>query len=103
MLTILSEFVDAILAQARRDHPVESCGVIAGPAGSDCPMRLIPMRNAAQSPTHSTSIRKNNSRSGERWKLAAKNRSCSITRIPVPALTRAGTTCASLPNRRRTT
>ncbi|AMP39912.1 Mov34/MPN/PAD-1 family protein [Ralstonia solanacearum] len=50
MLIILSEFVDAILAQARRDHPVESCGVITGPAGSDCPMRLIPMRNAAQSP-----------------------------------------------------
>ncbi len=49
MLTILSELVDAVLAQARRDHPIETCGVIAGPVGSDRPARLIPMRNAAQS------------------------------------------------------
>lgn len=49
MLIILTTLVDAMLAQARQDHPLETCGVIAGPAGSNHPMRLIPMRNAAQS------------------------------------------------------
>ncbi len=42
---------DAIVAHARRDHPDEACGVVAGPAGSDRPERLIPMVNAARSPT----------------------------------------------------
>lgn len=51
MLTILREHVDAIVAHARRDHPDEACGVIAGPVGSDRPERLVPMLNAAMSPT----------------------------------------------------
>ena len=51
MLEIRREFVDAIVAHARRDHPDEACGVIAGPAGSDRPERFIPMINAARSPT----------------------------------------------------
>lgn len=51
MLTILREHVEAIIAHARRDHPDEACGVIAGPLGSDRPERLIPMLNAAMSPT----------------------------------------------------
>jgi proteasome lid subunit RPN8/RPN11 len=42
---------DAIVAHARRDHPDEACGVVAGPAGSDRPERFIPMLNAARSPT----------------------------------------------------
>ncbi len=42
---------DAILAHARRDHPDEACGVVAGPAGSDAPTRFVPMVNAAGSPT----------------------------------------------------
>jgi len=42
---------DAIVAHARRDHPDEACGVVAGPLGSDRPERLVPMRNAARSPT----------------------------------------------------
>lgn len=40
-----------MVAQARADHPDEACGVIAGPIGSDRPERLIPMLNAARSPT----------------------------------------------------
>jgi len=36
---------------ARRDHPDEACGVVAGPAGTDRPARFIPMLNAARSPT----------------------------------------------------
>jgi proteasome lid subunit RPN8/RPN11 len=42
---------DAIVAHARRDHPDEACGVVAGPEGSDRPARFVPMINAAGSPT----------------------------------------------------
>jgi [CysO sulfur-carrier protein]-S-L-cysteine hydrolase len=42
---------DAIVAHARRDHPDEACGIVAGPAGSDRPVRFVPMLNAARSPT----------------------------------------------------
>ncbi|TNC19238.1 M67 family metallopeptidase [Amycolatopsis alkalitolerans] len=51
MLRIRRELVDEIVAHARRDHPDEACGVIAGPEGSDRPVRFIPMLNAARSPT----------------------------------------------------
>ncbi len=49
MLVMLTELVEAMMAQARADYPLETCGVIAGPEGSDSPLRLIPMRNAAKS------------------------------------------------------
>ena len=42
---------DAIVTHARRDHPDEACGVVAGPEGSDRPERFIEMVNAAGSPT----------------------------------------------------
>jgi proteasome lid subunit RPN8/RPN11 len=42
---------DAIVAHARRDHPDEACGVVAGPEASDRAVRFIPMLNAARSPT----------------------------------------------------
>ena len=42
---------DEIVAHARRDHPDEACGVVAGAEGSDDPTRFIPMLNAARSPT----------------------------------------------------
>jgi proteasome lid subunit RPN8/RPN11 len=42
---------DEIVAHARRDHPDEACGVVAGPEGSDRPVRFVPMLNAARSPT----------------------------------------------------
>lgn len=51
MLEISQDLVDAMVAHARRDHPDEACGVIAGPEGSDRPTRFIPMVNAARSPT----------------------------------------------------
>ncbi|MFJ3496479.1 Mov34/MPN/PAD-1 family protein [Streptomyces sp. NPDC086091] len=51
MLTITRDLVDRIVAHARKDHPDEACGVIAGPAGSDRPERFVPMPNAAMSPT----------------------------------------------------
>ena len=51
MLTVSQEIYDAIVAHARADHPDEACGVIAGPAGSDRPVRFIQMLNAERSPT----------------------------------------------------
>jgi proteasome lid subunit RPN8/RPN11 len=51
VLSIEDAFRDAIIEHARRDHPDEACGVIAGSAGSDRPSRFIPMLNAARSPT----------------------------------------------------
>ncbi|HET9499221.1 MAG TPA: M67 family metallopeptidase [Marmoricola sp.] len=51
MLTIDQATHDAIVAHAKRDHPDEACGVVAGPEGSDRPERFVPMLNAAGSPT----------------------------------------------------
>ncbi|MGC4748955.1 Mov34/MPN/PAD-1 family protein [Micromonospora sp. DT201] len=51
MLSIDRSIIDAIVAHARRDHPDEACGVVAGPVGSDTPTRHIPMDNAARSMT----------------------------------------------------
>jgi len=42
---------DAIVAHAKRDHPDEACGIVAGPEGSDSAERHVPMINAAGSPT----------------------------------------------------
>jgi len=51
VLRIARSTYDDIVAHARRDHPDEACGVVAGPAGSDRPERFVPMLNAARSPT----------------------------------------------------
>ncbi|MGN6473160.1 MAG: Mov34/MPN/PAD-1 family protein [Mycobacteriales bacterium] len=51
MLRIRRDLHDAIVDHARRDHPDEACGVLAGPAGSDRPERFVEMQNAERSPT----------------------------------------------------
>lgn len=51
MLTIGQAIRDAIISHARADHPDEACGVVAGPLGSDQPVRFIPMANAERSQT----------------------------------------------------
>jgi [CysO sulfur-carrier protein]-S-L-cysteine hydrolase len=51
VLRIDQETYDAIVEHAKRDHPDEACGVVAGPEGSDRPERFVPMVNAAGSPT----------------------------------------------------
>ena len=51
MLTLSRDLRDRIVAHARRDHPDEACGILAGPVGTDRPTRFIPMTNAARSPT----------------------------------------------------
>lgn len=52
MLRIRADLVDEIVAHARRDHPNEACGMVAGPEGSDRPERFVPMRNAAADPEY---------------------------------------------------
>ena len=49
MLELPQEMVDRVVAHARRDHPDECCGVIAGAGGSAT--RLFEMSNAERSPT----------------------------------------------------
>ncbi len=49
MLRLSRAHRDAIVEHARRDHPDEACGVIAGRGGA--PERFIAMENAARSPT----------------------------------------------------
>jgi [CysO sulfur-carrier protein]-S-L-cysteine hydrolase len=51
VLRVNKDIYDAIVAHARRDHPDEACGVVAGPAGSDRAERFIAMDNAERSPT----------------------------------------------------
>jgi [CysO sulfur-carrier protein]-S-L-cysteine hydrolase len=51
VLVIDRKTYDAIVAHARRDHPDEACGIVAGPEGSDRAGRMLEMPNAAGSPT----------------------------------------------------
>jgi proteasome lid subunit RPN8/RPN11 len=51
VLTIDQATYDAIVAHAKRDHPVEACGIVAGPEGTGRPERFVEMVNAAGSPT----------------------------------------------------
>lgn len=51
MLRLERGIRDAIIEHAKRDHPQEACGVVAGPEGSDRAERHIPMTNAAASTT----------------------------------------------------
>jgi [CysO sulfur-carrier protein]-S-L-cysteine hydrolase len=51
MLRVSRSVADAIVAHARRDHPDEACGMVAGPLGSDRPERVVPMLNAERSMT----------------------------------------------------
>jgi proteasome lid subunit RPN8/RPN11 len=51
VLTIDQATYDGIVAHAKRDHPDEACGIVAGPEGTDRAERLVEMTNAAGSPT----------------------------------------------------
>jgi len=51
VIVLAKDVYDAIVAHARRDHPDEACGVVAGPEGSDRAERFVAMVNAARSPT----------------------------------------------------
>jgi proteasome lid subunit RPN8/RPN11 len=49
VLSLPRDMADAILAHARRDHPDEACGVVAGRDG--VATRVFEMENAERSPT----------------------------------------------------
>ncbi|MBV6288810.1 Mov34/MPN/PAD-1 family protein [Pseudomonas aegrilactucae] len=49
MLIISRALLDAAMAHAQHQHPLEACGVMAGRQGSDRPSRWIPMVNHAAS------------------------------------------------------
>ena len=49
MLELPQAMLDEIVAHARRDHPDEACGVVAGRYGRAT--RVIVMQNADRSPT----------------------------------------------------
>jgi proteasome lid subunit RPN8/RPN11 len=48
MVELPEDFVDRIVEQARNEAPNEACGLVAARGGA--PERLIPMRNADESP-----------------------------------------------------
>lgn len=50
MLRLPARLLDAVTAHCRAEHPIEACGVLAGPVGGD-PDEVIPMANALDSPT----------------------------------------------------
>lgn len=49
MLELPQSMVDRVVEHARRDHPDECCGVVAGRSGAAT--RLFEMQNAERSPT----------------------------------------------------
>jgi len=49
VLELPRAMVDQVIAHARRDHPDEACGVIAGKRGAAT--RMVEMENAERSPT----------------------------------------------------
>jgi len=51
VLRLTTAIYDQIVAHARKDHPDEACGIVAGPVGTDRPERFIEMVNAERSPT----------------------------------------------------
>lgn len=51
VLRIPKTIASQIVAQAMHDHPIEACGVVAGPSDSGMPKRLVQLRNVARSPT----------------------------------------------------
>lgn len=50
MLRLPQSIYDAIVEHARAEHPIEACGVVAGPVGTGRPTRHIPMVNTERSP-----------------------------------------------------
>lgn len=49
-LRITREALEQIVRQARKDHPIESCGIVAATAGEMVAHRVVTMKNHAASP-----------------------------------------------------
>ncbi|ENO90247.1 Mov34/MPN/PAD-1 family protein [Thauera linaloolentis] len=50
-LHIKNQALERIVAQAYRDHPIETCGIVVSASGSTVASRVVPMRNQAASET----------------------------------------------------
>ncbi len=48
VLVIRADLVEEMVAHARKEHPHEACGMIAGPEGAERPERFFRMTNAAK-------------------------------------------------------
>ncbi|CAM3714749.1 Mov34/MPN/PAD-1 family protein [Xenorhabdus thuongxuanensis] len=49
MLVLSQVQLDEIVKHAEKEHPIEACGLIVGPCGSNKPELVIPMHNSAAS------------------------------------------------------
>ena len=94
VLTIDRATYDGIVAHAKRDHPDEACGIVAGPEGSDRPERLVEMVNAAGSPDVLRVRLHRAARALQGHGRATRSRSSSTTPTPPPRPTRAAPTSA---------
>ena len=74
MLTIRHDLVDAIVAHARRDHPDEACGVLAGPAGCGSSGAVHRDGNAERSPTFYRFDSRSSYGYGGRWTIGTRSR-----------------------------
>jgi len=50
-LHIKRQALEQVLAHARRDHPIETCGIVASSLAGQVATRVVPMRNQAASTT----------------------------------------------------
>ena len=103
VLTIDQATYDAIVAHAKRDHPDEACGIVAGPEGSDRAERLVEMVNAAGSPTFYEFDSTDLLALYKEMEPTTRSRSSSTTRTPPPRPTRAAPTSAWRASRTPTT
>ena len=104
VLTIDRATYDAIVAHAKRDHPDEACGVVAGPEGSDRPERFV-ADGQRRRPPDVLRVRLHRAaralQGDGRPRRGAGGR--STTRTPPPRPTRAAPTSASPASRAPTT
>ena len=95
MLRIDRATYDAIVAHAKRDHPDEACGIVAGPEGSDRPSGSSRWSTPPGRPTFyefdSTELLALYKEMGP----TTRSRSSSTTPTPPPRPTRAAPTSAS--------
>ena len=95
VLTIDQATHDAIVAHAKRDHPDEACGIVAGPRAPTAPSGSSrwSTRPARRRSTSSTPTRPARALQA-RWTTATRSRWSSTTRTPPPRPTRAAPTSA---------
>lgn len=93
VLVLRADLVDEIVAHARREYPLESCGQLVGPEDGDRPERYVPMTNTdgiesdfAFSPKEDIRLERELDEAGERRIVVVH----SHTRVPRRPLTDTG-------------